>query len=100
MKEGLSSEQKREKNKEWARVIAKRFSITLDASEENFIVPLRNEQGEERGKEIIPAGNTIPFKHKGAVLQIEVEQAIKALQNHPELNLAEALIEELEDAKN
>lgn len=99
MKEQPSFEQEQEKNKGWARGVAERFGIALDPNEENFVVPLRNEQGQERGKEIIPAWHTIPFKHKGAVRQIEVEKAIQALQDHPELNLAEALEKDLENTK-
>ena len=95
VKEHPSFEQEHEKNQEWARGVAKSFRIALDASEENFIIPLRNKQGEERGKEIIPAWHTIPFKHKDGVRQIEVEKAIQALQNHPELNLTEALEKDL-----
>ena len=95
MKEQPSFEEEREKNQEWARGVAKRFRIALDASEENFIVPLLDKEGKEWGKEIIPAWHTIPFKHKNGVRQIEVEKAIQALQNHPELNLTEALEKDL-----
>ena len=99
MKEHPAFEQRQEKNQEWARGIAERFGIALDASEENFIIPLRNKQGEERGKEIIPAWQTIPFKYKGTMQEVPAEKAIRALQNHPELNLAEALEKDLTDVK-
>jgi hypothetical protein len=98
-KEQPSFEAEQEKNREWARGIANNFHITLDATGENFIVPLHDAQGKERGKEIIPAWHTIPFKHKGAVHQIEAEKAILALQNHPELNLSEALEKDWEMIK-
>ena len=100
MKEQSSRFEEEKKDQEWAHQVADRLGVEFDEAKEQFIVPLYDEQGTERGKEIIPMWRTIPFKDsQGITHQLAVEKAIEALKKYSHLNLSEAIQKQQEEEK-
>jgi len=78
----------------WARNLAKEMGVSIDEGAEHFIIPVRDEFGNEISQIMLAARERIPLiDENGCAIQNSPDEktAIEASKLHPNLSLCDAL---------